>query len=213
MFVVAITGLDGGFLYGKLQASSENYTEVSDRYFTTVHNIGDYSDIIRDFTNRKAWALFKENPWFGIGATGYWEWANAMYGQSSGLAMNVHGEVHRVPAEGGIVGIMIAATYAIVVGWRTFFFAFIRPDRNGSSLERAPFYLFLYVVCYAYAEALDSAILLLIGLIGVVSARLPNPALDVFARRKRRQDQIALFTGRGRLRRTEPNLVRRLARR
>lgn len=213
LMLVAVLGLDGGYLYSKLQASSANYREVSDRYFTTVHNIGDYSDIIRDFTNRKAWQLFEENPWFGIGATGYWEWANATYGRTSGLAMNVHGEVHRIPAEGGIVGMIIVATYLIVVGWRTGHFAFLRRQRDNSSLERAPFYMFLYVICYAYAEALDSAILLLIGLAGAVSARLPAPTLDVFVQRTRHTGRTAVPLRASQRSRLEPSLVKRLARR
>jgi len=184
LIIVAVLGIDGGYLYSKFQASSENYAELSDRYFMTVHNIGDLSNIIREFTNRQAWQLFEDNPWFGIGATGYWEWANAMYGRGNGLAMNVHGEVHRIPAEGGIVGMIIAATYIAVIGWRTGHFAFLRASRSGSSLERTPLYMLLYVMCYAYAEAIDSAMLVLIGLAGVVSARLPPATIDTFVRRR-----------------------------
>lgn len=209
LVLVAVFGIDGGYLYNKFQASSASYAELSDRYFTTVHNIGDFSNVIREFTNRKAWQLFEQNPWFGIGATGYWEWATAAYGRGSGMAMNVHGEVNRVPAEGGIVGIIIAIMYISVIGWRTGHFAFLRSGRTASSLERTPLYLLLYVMCYAYAEAIDSAMLVLIGLAGVVSARLPSPTFDVLIRRKppasRKLSLPAI------VQRPQPTLVRRLA--
>lgn len=206
--LVAVLGIDGGYLYGKFQASSASYAELSDRYFLTVHNIGDLSNIIREFTNRQAWHLFEDNPWLGIGATGYWEWATTMYGRGSGLAMNVHGEVHRIPAEGGVVGIAIAATYIAVIGWRTSHFAFLRRERTGTSLERTPLYLLLYVMCYAYAEAIDSAMLVLIGLAGVVSARLPSATIDPFVRRRPPSERKVSIPMAARQHR--PNAVRRL---
>ncbi|WP_121119746.1 O-antigen ligase family protein [Croceibacterium ferulae] len=211
LVTIAILGLDGGYLYGKYQASSANYTELSDRYFTTVHNIADYSNIIREFVNRRAWQLFQENPWFGVGATGYWDWATTAYGRGSGLAMNVHGEVHRIPAEGGIVGLTIAAVYIVTIAWRTGHFAFLRRARTGSSLERTPFYLLLYVMCYAYAEAIDSAMLVLIGLAGVVSARLPSPTINVFL--KRRPPSERRLTIPAIAHRSQPTFLRRLVRR
>lgn len=208
---IAVLGLDGGYLYEKYQASSANYTDLSDRYFTTVHNIADYSNIIREFVNRRAWQLFQENPWFGVGATGYWDWATSAYGRGSGLAMNVHGEVHRIPAEGGIVGLTIAALYVIIIGWRTGHFAFVRRARSGSSLERTPLYLLLYVLCYAYAEAIDSAMLVLIGLAGVVAARLPSPTLDVFIKRRPPSERTPLVPSIAQ--RPQTNFLRRLVHR
>lgn len=183
---IALSGLDDGLLARKVEATSVSYDSVSDRFFMTVENIGDQSDVIREFVNRNAWRLFEEHRWLGLGATGYWSWARETFGAYGGMAMNVHGEINRVPVEGGIVGIVIACAYLIAVGWRTAHFAFLRPARTGSSLERAPFMLFLFVLCYAYAEAFDTALLILIGLCGVVAARLPPPSPHEIVRRSYR---------------------------
>jgi hypothetical protein len=186
LLLVALSGLDGGFLQHKFEASSASLNTVSDRYFMTVESIGDRSDVIREFVNRNAWGLFLENPWVGVGATGYQEWARQTFGAYQDMSMNVHGEVNRVPAEGGIVGIVIGCAYLLAVAWRTAYFAFVREDRTGSSLERAPLLLLLYVVCYAYAEAIDTAMLVLIGMTGLVAARLPSPSFaDMIQRRHR----------------------------
>lgn len=198
LLFVAISGLDGGFLQQKFEASSASFDNVSDRYFMTVESIGSRSDVIREFVNRNAWRLFLENPWLGVGATGYKEWALHTYGAYQGLAMNVHGEVNRVPAEGGILGIVIGCAYLMLVLWRTAYFAFFREGRTGSSLERAPFLLLLYVACYAYAEAIDTAMLILIGLTGVVAARLPSPSFGEMIQiryRSSRRSRPALAVG------------------
>lgn len=178
LILVATSGLDSGYLSEKLARTSTSLEGASDRYFLTVENIGDQSDVVREFVNRNARRLFEENPWFGVGATGYWKWSRTTFGDYAGLSMNVHGEINRVPAEGGIVGIIIALAYLVAVAWRTAYFAFLRPERTGSSLERAPFYLLLYVLCYAYAEAFDTALLFLVGICGMVAARLPAPRIS-----------------------------------
>jgi hypothetical protein len=184
--LVAVSGIDNGFVAREVQDVATSYEDASDRFFMTVENIGDQSDMIREFVNRNAWRLFEENPWVGLGATGYWSWAHEVFGNEDDKGMNVHGEIHRVPVEGGVVGIVIACAYLIGMGWRTAHFAFLRRGRTGASLEHAPFLLFLYVLCYAYAEALDTALLILIGMCGVVAARLPSPSSrDLVGRRVR----------------------------
>jgi len=185
--LVTITGIDNGFVAQQVQEVSTSYESVSDRFFMTVENIGDQSDIVREYVNRNASRLFEENPWVGLGATGYWAWAHEMFGPEDGRGMNVHGEVHRVPVEGGILGIAIAFAYLFGMSWRTAHFAYLRRARTGASLEHAPFLLFLYVVCYAYSEALDTTLLVIVGVCGVVAARLPAPTSRDFVWRRARR--------------------------
>ncbi|WP_299310211.1 O-antigen ligase family protein [uncultured Croceicoccus sp.] len=186
ILLAASTGWDNGYLANRFQAAPIDVTTVSDRYFSTFQNIGDYSDLVREFVNRNAWQLFKDNPFLGVGATGYRAWAFEVFGATD-FAMNVHGEVHRVPAEGGIVGIVIAIAYLAATIWRAFHFAFLRPERTGTALERTPLLLCLYVMSYAYAEAIDTGMLVLIGVNSVVAARLPAPSLGNLMQRRLRR--------------------------
>ncbi len=146
--------------------------------FYGIENIGDQSDIIRDFVNRMAWEQFKEHPVLGLGGTGYQVWSKANFGlatDSRGLAMNVHGEIHRVPAEGGVVGIAVAVMFyglLILAVGRDFLY---RVKRQISSSSRAPLYVLSFLLTYASVEALDTFMLELILLFGfVMAARLSS---------------------------------------
>ena len=141
--------------------------------FYGIENIGDQSDIIRDFVNRMAWEQFKEHPVLGLGGTGYQVWSRANFGlatDSRGLAMNVHGELNRVPAEGGVVGIAVAAAFyglLIFAVARDFLY---RVKRQNSSGSRGPLYVLSFLLIYASVEALDTFMLESMLLFGFVMA-------------------------------------------
>ncbi|MCB1318068.1 MAG: O-antigen ligase family protein, partial [Leptospiraceae bacterium] len=192
---VYITGIDGGFIDKKMDAALAEHDQLPSRYFFTVENIGQQSDLIRTFVNDNAARIFAENPIFGIGATGYHDWSRRRFGAEAGLSMGVHGEIHRVPVEGGLVGIFIALGYLAFVSFRVIGFAFFNGTRPRTSLQSAPFYLLLYVISFTSFEATNTVMLVLIGLLGVVAARLPAPSMRDYLRASRTGD-----TGSGRLR-------------
>jgi hypothetical protein len=145
--------------------------QISEFYLS--QDIGDQSDIIRAFVNRMAREQFAAHPFMGLGATGYQKWSYAEFGlatDSQGLAMNVHGEVNRLPAEGGIVGIVVGILYVVVlikaVAWSFF------QDRRvtNSSKIRLPLYVLSFLLIYAWVEALDTFMLELILLFGFCTA-------------------------------------------
>lgn len=141
--------------------------------FYGIENIGDQSDIIRDFVNRMAREQFKENPILGLGATGYQNWSKANFGLSTdsrGLAMNVHGEINRVPAEGGIIGITVAISYYILLVVSVFRDFTYRSTQQNSSAARLPLYVLSFLTIYASVEALDTFMLELVLLFGFTMA-------------------------------------------
>jgi hypothetical protein len=168
---IAVTGIDGGYLAQRANSTATNYSQMTDRYFATVPSIAARSDVIRTFVNRKATELFETHPIAGLGATGYSAWSHRRFGAKNGLAMNVHGEIHRVPVEGGIIGILIALGFLATTGYRAIRFA-MRGER--ASLHYAPLYLLLYTIAFASVEAVNTALLVLVGFNGVVASRLPG---------------------------------------
>lgn len=176
--------LDDGYLHRELTSAGHNYSHTPTRYFFTVQSIYDQSDVVREFVNRNAWTLFTHHPAFGVGATGYWAWAAATYGPT-GFAMNVHGEVHRIPAEGGVFGIAIVAGFFGLALWRALRHLGNSGGLAAGSLDRMPLYGIILLLSYCYAEAVDTAMLLLIGGVGVIVGTLPGPGHSLRAKRER----------------------------
>ncbi|WP_242153111.1 O-antigen ligase family protein [Sphingomonas sp. BAUL-RG-20F-R05-02] len=211
--VIALTtGLilldDSGYIHRQLLSASHDYSAASTRYFFTVQSIGDQSDMIREFVNRNARRLFADHPLFGLGATGYWTWAIGTYGPT-GLAMNVHGEYHRVPVEGGVFGIAIAIGFLGLALWRAIRHALRQGGLAAPSLDRVPLYCVALLLSYCYAEAVDTAMLLLIGAVGAIVGALPVAPSSL-------RSGALRFAPRNRaasLRRRKPELVGTLRRR
>ena len=148
---------------------------ISNRYYLTKQGIEDQSNEIRTFVNRNAWELFSQHPVMGVGASGYAHWARKTYG-ASGLAMNVHGEINRVPAESGIIGIVVALAYFFQLALRSIIHNFDGLQLTSSPQKRASLYVMLFVGCYLYAEAIDTTMYLLILLGGFIVAGLTSPS-------------------------------------
>lgn len=177
--IAAVAGIalmtDGGYIHRQLLSVSHDYSQTPTRYFFSVQSIYDQSDIIREFVNRNAWHLFRQHSPLGLGATGYWAWAMETYGKSNGLAMNVHGEMDRVPVEGGVVGIVIAVTFLGLALWRAVRHIANNGGLNAAAPDRAPLYCVVLLLCYCYSEAVDTAMLVIIGGVGVIVGNLPLP--------------------------------------
>lgn len=177
----------------RVSISSSAHAELPDRYFYTVNSLGDQSDLVREFVNRNARRLFAQNPIFGIGATGYSQWAARQFPSDQGMTMNVHGEVNRIPAEGGLVGIVIALSFLAATGYRTVVHAFMSGGSRRTSLQSSPLYLFVYLICYCYSEVIGTHMLVLIGITGIVAARLPMLSLrDLLDRNRGRSPAAAI---------------------
>jgi len=160
--------------FAEISSAGSSGTNPSNRYFLT-RNLIDHSDETRLFVNRNAMRLFEENPVFGIGATGYATWAYRKYGPvaaSGGLSMNVHGERHRIPAENGWIGILWVLAYLGCCVGRIGRWVLAKGGLAASSKDRAPAYALVMLVTYAYSEALDSTMLLLILLVGLWAAAI-----------------------------------------
>lgn len=178
---------DNGYIYRQLSSVSDDYSKTPMRYFFSVQGIADDSDVIRAFVNRNAWHLFLEHPWLGLGSNGYLDWALKTYGYGTGLSMNVHGEMYRVPAEGGLLGIAIALSFLGVAAWRIYTFLVERGGLDSPSLDRGALYVFLYLLCFFYSEALDTGMLMIIGALGIVAGSLPRASQRL---RLRRADRL-----------------------
>jgi hypothetical protein len=189
--IAALTGLilldDSGYIHRQLFSASHDYAGASTRYFFTIQAIGDQSDMIREFVSRNTARLFAQHPLTGLGATGYWTWALKTYGPTN-FAMNVHGEYHRVPVEGGLIGIAIAVGFLGLACWRALRRIAQQGGWRAASLDRVPLYCVVLLLSYCYAEAVDTAMLLLIGGVGAIVGALPlhahslRPGMRRFAR-------------------------------
>ncbi|QUT05666.1 O-antigen ligase family protein [Sphingobium phenoxybenzoativorans] len=161
----------------QINSFSHSTKEIPTRYFFSVSSIGDQSDLVREFVNRNARLLFKSNPVFGLGATGYGEWAQKTYGnlkQSSGRSMNVHGEINRIPVENGLVGIFGVVLYLASCLFFIFNFVNDRGLFRSSSMVRGVLYLYIFMICYNYSEAMDTTMMVLIAAVGLIAAGLPR---------------------------------------
>ncbi|MBB4526521.1 UNVERIFIED_ORG: hypothetical protein M2435_006592 [Rhizobium sophorae] len=166
---------ENGYISRQILSIFEESRPLTVSEFYMIQDVGDQSNIIRDFVNRNARELFHENPIFGLGATGYQKWANAnlgaQFGDPKGINMNVHGEINRVPAEGGLVGIVIGLGYVALVARAVFSHLKIPRFRN-SSLSRAYAYLFVFLLCYCSFEASDTFMISLLLFFGVEVAHV-----------------------------------------
>lgn len=170
--------------------------------FYLIQSIADQSDLIREFVNRNAWQQFLQHPWFGLGGTGYYNWAQENFGLDPGtigLSMNVHGELNRIPAEGGMLGIIVAivliASFIRVI--------FVQMQRYGwskaNSLQRWPLYVFCFVVCFAAYEACDTLMVFIIAMYGLEMARLHESNIRHLHWRKSRHIDV-IFSAFGSMR-------------
>jgi hypothetical protein len=153
--------------------TSERKMEIAEFY--EVESIGQQSNIIRDFANRMAWEQFLQHPVLGLGATGYQRWASETLGMpddTGGLSMNVHGELNRVPAEGGLIGIGIAGVLLFALTRAVLGHVASRGGIRSSSLDRGPLYAFCFLLLYCSYEASDSLMLIMIMMFGLEMARL-----------------------------------------
>lgn len=166
--------------------SEQRQMQVSEFYDNQL--VTDQSDLIREFVNQNAWQLFLENPIMGLGASGYDAEASEQFSLADrrvGLATNVHGEINRVPVEGGLVGIFIASGYMVLLTisvvrdfWRKGMF-------RSPADQRVPLYVFAFVVLYLYVEALDTLMLSIIVLFGFHMARVNYLNSNRWAGRRR----------------------------
>lgn len=153
--------------------SEQREMQVSEFYDNQL--VTDQSDLIRDFVNQNAWQLFLENPIMGLGVTGYFTEADEQFSDADrqiGLATNVHGEINRVPVEGGLVGIVIALSYILLLSIAVFRDFWRKGMFHSPSAERFPLYAFVFVFLYLYVEALDTLMLSLIVLFGFHMAKV-----------------------------------------
>jgi hypothetical protein len=153
--------------------TSERKMEIAEFY--EVESIGNQSNIIRDFANRMAWEQFLQHPVLGLGATGYQRWAQGTLGMpddTGGLSMNVHGELNRVPVEGGLIGIAIACVLLFALTRAVLGHVVSRGGIRSSSLDRAPLYVLCFLLLYCSYEASDSLMLIMIMMFGLDMARL-----------------------------------------
>jgi hypothetical protein len=175
LMIFAVSAGPGDYVVQQLNSAFESERQMHISEFYSIQDVADHSDLIREFVNRNARQLFLDNPVFGVGADGYKAWSRQMFGsldESNGLSMGVHGEINRVPAEEGLVGIAVASIFvllsisAIVLHLRT----------NGGlrtpSAKRAPLYIFTFLLLYASFEASDTFMLIMILVFGIEMARL-----------------------------------------
>jgi hypothetical protein len=167
----------GGYVAKQIDSlfSEKREMPMSEYYGNDL--VTDQSDLIRDFVNRNAWQLFLEHPVFGIGANGYYELAKVQFDpddQHIGLGTNVHGEINRVPVEGGLVGIAIALFYMSALAFSVFQDFWRKGMFHSPSAERFPIYTFIFLFLYMYVEALDSLMLSLIVLFGFHMAKVSS---------------------------------------
>lgn len=176
--MMLVSAMPQSYIAHQISSKASDPDQLSNRFFFTVDGIGRRSDYIRTFVNRNAQSLFERHPVLGTGATGYANWARETYGsvrQSKGLSMNVHGERYRIPAENGIVGIIIALAFLLATTSAALRFAWVRGGFAASSYARFPLYMTLLLVSYIYGEAMDTTMLLLILLAGFAATGQNRP--------------------------------------
>lgn len=174
MMLYASSAATDNYVVRQLQSliSSEREMEISEFY--AIENIADQSNLIREFVGRMAWEQFLANPILGLGATGYQSWSRETFGTqtaTAGLSMNVHGEISRVPVEGGVVGIVIATIYLILLT-RAVWLHVIEKGGAASSKGRAPLYIYCFLVLYCSYEAMDTLMIAMIVMFGLEMSRL-----------------------------------------
>jgi len=172
-----VAGPQDGYITRQVDSLFSESPEMPMSEFYNNQLIADQSDLIRDFVNRNAWQLFLDHPIMGIGANGYAIDAEQQFTETDvrfGLATNVHGEINRVPVEGGVVGIIIAVSYILTLAVAVFRDFWRKGMFHSTSAERFPLYVFIFVFLYLYVEALDTLMLSLIVLFGFHMAKVSD---------------------------------------
>ncbi|WP_303545075.1 O-antigen ligase family protein [Sphingomonas natans] len=187
----------GTYVARQLTSADRSLDAMPTRAFFSDASIAEHSDMSRAFTNRMADKLFAEHPVFGAGATGYQAWAIKTYGpltRTNQLPMNVHGERHRIPAESGWIGVVVAVLLLIVAAIRVIRYLILNGGSSATSLSRSSAYLYLFSVCYCYSEAIDTTLLTTVVIFGFVCAGLDQPVFDGLLRRSRRRGPTPLLS-------------------
>ncbi|HSH94723.1 MAG TPA: hypothetical protein VK968_11305 [Roseimicrobium sp.] len=171
----AVTAEEGNIVARQLTSIFTPTERMYYSQFFMIDNLGDYSDLVREFVNGIAWEQFLANPFLGLGANGYQVHVMEMFGlvgRNSGLTMNVHGEINRIPTEGGLLGIFIAVVLLVLAGFGLFRLV-TRGMRSGLDTgARTMIYAFCFLLSYTMFEALDTLMLVLIILFGFELARM-----------------------------------------
>ncbi len=171
----------GDYVEQRLTSLFKSHRQATMEEMILDKDIGYKSDLIRTFVNRNARELFLSNPLFGLGATGYQGWATEnFYSINPGLATNVHGEINRVPVEGGLVGIGVALAYLYCALRRVYAHIRAKGGLSIPSLDKLPLYLLMFVLMYTFTEALNTLMLEIILLYGfylssITPARYKSP--------------------------------------
>lgn len=154
---------------GLSQQTAARFDHYRHEDLKTLPNLNDYSDLTREYVNTNTWNLFKQNPIFGLGAGGYQNWANMTFGNEyyRGVRMNVHGEINRIPAESGIVGILIGG-YCFML----FFLTTLKLDVTKRAFSQdsrltLPTNFLIFVASNSMFEALDSVMMTYILIFGL----------------------------------------------
>lgn len=188
MSLYAVTAEEGNIVARQLASIFTPTEHMYYSQFFMIDNLGDYSDLVREFVNGIAWEQFLAHPFLGLGANGYEAYVQNLFGldigKSSGLTMNVHGEINRVPTEGGLVGIFIAVGLLGCVGLGLHRLV-TRGLRTGVDTGgRAMIYAFCFLISYTMFEALDTLMLVMIILFGFELARLLHLSAPSVLRRR-----------------------------
>ena len=190
-----VTAQPDDYVARQLASAFKSEHEIHISEFYNIRSIADQSDLIREFVNRNAWELFLSHPIMGVGATGYLNWASETFGsidKSGGLSMNVHGEISRLPAEEGLVGIAVACVFLVLLAYAIVVHFSIHGWSRTPSRQRAPLFVFCFLFLYASFEASDTFMLAMIMVFGLEMARLHEAnrrLLKSAARRPRPSDR------------------------
>ena len=86
--------------------------------------------------------------------------------------MNVYGEIKRVPAEEGLVGIAVGPIYVFLSISAIALHLRMNGGLRTPSAKRAPLFIFAFLALYASYEASDTFMLIMILVFGIEMARL-----------------------------------------
>ncbi len=168
-----ITAEPGDYVSRQLTSFVESEAqEYSYSDLMQEESLGYRSDLARKFANENGKRLFQENPLFGVGASGYQAWAYEKFGRPDQLRLtgNIHGEIHRLPAENGIVGVVIAALYFLTISILVAKYVLRRGGLASNSRVRGILIVYSMLLIYAGTEALDSTLITLILFFGMFVA-------------------------------------------
>ena len=159
---------------GVIEQTSGLYDNYRHQDLVTISNLQDFSDLTRRFVNENAWRLFKENPILGLGSGGYQQWAYHAYGPDyyySGVRMNVHGEINRIPVESGIIGILVSTYLVLLLGRACLGAEEIKSFKRNNSKGLFKLYLLIFIIIYCSFEAMDTLMLSMVLSFGLFVSR------------------------------------------